>query len=87
MGDKSWGTISVYNADGSYSTNNKYGENPRRWRYNPKRQELTNGIISERFKVNQLPDIAETIIISGFDTIHAGESYFIMNNDYYVKSN
>ncbi len=82
---KSWGTVTVYGLDGKFSKEHLYGENPRKWRYNEERQELTNGIISERFKVNQLPTIAETMIISGYDTVSTGMTYCIINNDYYIR--
>lgn len=85
--EKSVGFIWVYGSDGEYSKDYHYGENPHIWRYNEKRKELTHGIISERFKVNQLPTIAETTIINGYDTIPAGETYCIIKDDYYLKSN
>ena len=85
--EKSWGDISVYDADGSYSEKYLYGENPYRWRYNEKCGELTHRIIPDRFKVNQLPSVAETTIISGHDTIPAGRTYCIIKDDYYIKTN
>lgn len=84
--EKSWGNISVYDADGNYTDKYKFGENPHRWRYNSKRKELTHGMISKRFKVDQLPATTETVIINGFDTIQAGKTYCIINNDYYLKT-
>jgi|GEM_PF-5755800 len=84
--EKSWGDIIVYDADGNYSDKHLYGENPYRWRYNEKREELTHRIIPDRFKVNQLPRVAETTIINGFDTIPAGRTYSIIKDDYYLKS-
>lgn len=81
---KSWGTITVYNSENKDL--NKFGENPRRWRYNEKHQELTNGIISDYFGVNQVPATTEVLIINGYDTIPAGRTYCIINNDYYLKS-
>ena len=43
-------------------------------------------MISERFKVDQLPTIAETTIINGYDTIPTGRTYCIIEHDYYIKS-
>ncbi|AEA44802.1 hypothetical protein [Fluviicola taffensis] len=86
MDEKSRGVIWVYGSDGNFSKDHNYGENPHKWRYNTKRQELTHGIISERFKVNQLPTVAETTIISGYDTIPIGKTYCIIKDDYYRKT-
>lgn len=87
ISEKSWGTITVYDANGSYSKEHLYGENPHRWRYNEKKRELTHRLIPERFKVNQLPTIAETTIINGYDTIPAGRTYCIIAFNYYLKKN
>nr|WP_294858815.1 hypothetical protein [uncultured Fluviicola sp.] len=86
MDGKSRGVIWVYGSDNQFSKDYHYGENPHIWRYNEKRKELTHGVISERFKVNQLPTLAETTIINGYDTIPAGRIYCIIKNDYYLKT-
>jgi hypothetical protein len=85
IGEKSWGTISIYDAEGNYTDKYHYGENPHIWRYNEKKQELTLRLIPDRFKVNQLPTVAETTIINGYDTIPAGRTYCILKDDYYIK--
>lgn len=83
--EKSWGTISIYDAAGNYTDKYHYGENPHIWRYNEKKRELTLRLIPDRFKVNQLPTVAETTIIDGYDTIPAGSTYCILKDDYYIK--
>jgi len=83
ISDKSWGTITVYDAD--FVDQYKFGENPHRWRYNEKKHLLTLRLIPDKFHVDQHPIAASTLIISEKDTIQPGDTYCILDGNYYKK--
>lgn len=83
FGKRSWGTILVSNSTGKDIE--LYGENGRNWRYCEDNKSLYNGIFSPYLYLNQLPTIATIKLISGKDTIEPGETYCIINDDYFLK--
>ena len=83
FGKRSWGTIFVTDSTGK--DKELYGENGRNWRYCDENKRLYNGIFSPYLYVNQLPIAATSQIINGKDTIDPGETYCIINNDYFRK--
>ncbi len=83
ISDKSWGTITVYDAD--FVDQYKFGENPHRWRYNEQKHLLTLRLIPDKFHVDQLPTTSSILIISEKDTIQPGDIYCILDGNYYKK--
>jgi len=81
----SWGTVTVYDSTGKDLEYN--GENGRFWRYNEKNRSLHNGIISPHFQIDQFPSIASAQLIRMYDTVDTGETYCIINGEYYRKVN
>lgn len=85
IGDKSWGTVTVYDSTGRDKNYN--GENPRRWRVKEKNNRLYNGIISPLFTIDQYPvEVTTSPVIHHYDTIAVGRTYCIINGDYYRKA-
>lgn len=85
IGSSSWGNIDVYNS--SWEKTDSYGENPDKWRLNPKKDILYLGGFTKKFKVDKYPVLNDQLLIIGMDTIESGNWYMILDNMYFEKIN
>jgi hypothetical protein len=83
IGDNSYGSITLYDSLNDFIET--FGENPRRWRINSKIRILNLGFYTHTMFIDQYPAVATGEIVNGLDTILSGETYVILDGDYFVK--
>ena len=82
IGKNSSGTITLYDSLSNFIT--AYGENPHRFRV----KEGSNTLYFDFFDklhINSCPTEATSEIIEGMDTIKLGETYMVLDENYFVK--